>query len=217
MTTQWQRSTGDSDADCTDVPDMTGLEWYDDTAPLDGSGRWYRAVIRSEGADATIAAGQRAALTRYSRIAQSGTATCGLRAVDGALVCWPTVSPLPPGSELVKSIAGRAGKICALREDGVLACDSRLWLANAQRLDSTLPEASSPRVAPCNAVSGQFLRTRRIAHETAPVRRGQPESCLPDQGRSREWSARGERLRVASVAPVMLASRRSGVAQPGSR
>lgn len=113
---RWQRSATDSDADYTDLPDGTGVSWYDSSGPLDGSGRYYRAVLRSEGGDG-ITTATRTTLTGFTAIAMSNPSTCGIRNTDGALVCWgSTMLVRTEGAPYARLFAGR-GRICAFQAD----------------------------------------------------------------------------------------------------
>lgn len=114
---QWQRSASDVDANYTDLPDVTGTSWYDATAPLDGSGRFYRAVLHSDGGDG-VTRGTRATLTGFTALAMSDSSTCGIRNTDGALVCWgETTLVRTEGAPYTRLFSGRRS-ICAFQADG---------------------------------------------------------------------------------------------------
>jgi hypothetical protein len=59
ITLQWQRSGGDAESGYADLPGVTGSSATDTTAPADGSGRYYRAVVSAPGAASVTSAADR--------------------------------------------------------------------------------------------------------------------------------------------------------------
>ena len=74
ITYQWQRSSADSDADYSNIPGGTTDPYNDTTAPIDGSGRYFRCTVSS---------------TDASNSPQTSTSDRGYRFVTLAVVTQP--------------------------------------------------------------------------------------------------------------------------------
>jgi hypothetical protein len=130
---QWQRSADDADGAFADAPGVTGSIWFDDGAPLDGAGRYYRAIMTAAGAAPATTSAARGARWGFKQIALKGDDnTCALR-LDGALVCWGyrASQSLPAGAFAQLSRANTnnyPGPDCLLSAAGDLTCfDGSGW------------------------------------------------------------------------------------------
>ncbi len=122
--TQWQRSSGDADADYSDLPSVTGLDWYDENAPIDGTAHYYRALIETEGA-VGITTSARGRTRGFAEVVTIGNNMCGLLVTDRSLLCWGS-SPLAitQGAPFSKIFRGE-DRVCVLKEsDSHAVCRS---------------------------------------------------------------------------------------------
>ncbi|MDB4992725.1 MAG: hypothetical protein JWM74_157 [Myxococcaceae bacterium] len=120
---QWQRSAADSDGAYADVPGVTGSVWLDDTAPLTGATRYFRARMTADGAapaTTTAAPGARFAMTAV-QMSGARNLSCGLR-IDGDVGCWGESYKFPPGKYAQLAMSSGSGPDCALALDGHLVC-----------------------------------------------------------------------------------------------
>ncbi|MDB4992726.1 MAG: hemagglutinin, partial [Myxococcaceae bacterium] len=124
---QWQRSADDADGAFADAPGVTGSIWFDDGAPLDGAGRYYRAIMTAAGAAPATTSAARGARWGFKQIGlKRSDNACALR-LDGALVCWGNLGPQPLPSGVFAQLSrantnNYPGPDCLLSAAGDLTC-----------------------------------------------------------------------------------------------
>ena len=123
---QWQRSAGNRDADYSDLVDVAGSLWFDDTVPLEET-RTFRAALRADGATG-FTAGVSALVKRFKSVSVGSSQSCGIVS-DGKMICWGPngYGQAPPGfsTDSYRSVvASWANEVtCAIREDsGAVDC-----------------------------------------------------------------------------------------------
>jgi len=121
---QWQRSSGDNEANFADVPKMTGAVWYDETGPTTGVARYYRAKISFEGTEVFSKAVRVAGVFAMKEAEIFYDHGCGLR-TDGTLYCWGSDSSgrvgLRPTGTFARVAVG-SDHNCALSTAGTVSC-----------------------------------------------------------------------------------------------
>ena len=125
----WQRSPSGRDADFVDLPDVTGAIWFDDTGAPPAEARYYRAVMRADGAQG-VSAAVRAETIAFRRLSGGRFRTCGVR-TDARVICWgddflgspadaPTIDA--PSADGFKTFSAGVSAGCGVRDDDRVVC-----------------------------------------------------------------------------------------------
>ena len=119
LSIQWQRSAGPTDGAYSDLPNVTGRKWFDDTGPTDAV-RYYRARVEAP-IWADVAAPSRAASASargWERVVAWRGGRCGIRRSDSRIVCWGLLNstfPTSPTPDAFTDLASDGGALCGIR------------------------------------------------------------------------------------------------------
>jgi alpha-tubulin suppressor-like RCC1 family protein len=119
---QWQRSSGASDGGYSDLPDVTGREWLDDSGPATET-RFYRARASADWTEGESPAVSSPPIG-YKSVVVGYQHSCGIR-MDDKVVCWGQEGNRPvselPSADSFRSLAIERGT-CGVRLDGKVVC-----------------------------------------------------------------------------------------------
>jgi len=112
---QWQRSAGTTATAFADLPEVTGLAWFDTSAPSDGE-RHFRARSASPWAEEAVSTSGAARRTAWQKVAMASSLFCGIDQ-DGQLSCWQggTRTLAPTGVAYDEVVLGFPDGPCARR------------------------------------------------------------------------------------------------------
>jgi hypothetical protein len=121
---KWQRSSKDGDFGYSDLPGQTFTRGLDMAGPSDGSGRFYRAVVKFDGAEFNSPA-QRATAATFKSAQLFWDTGCGVRS-DDSVACWGSnngnmVQGIPAGLKAKKVVVG-SSHACAIKLDDTGVC-----------------------------------------------------------------------------------------------
>jgi alpha-tubulin suppressor-like RCC1 family protein len=125
ITYQWQRSSGSTDGDYSDLTGVTGASWFDSTAPP-GQQRFYRVVALADGATSGVSRAVSAVFPVRAIAIDAGPKSTCVIDTDSKLRCWGSndfgATPAGPSAESFKSLSVGGNTTCAIRTDDTVEC-----------------------------------------------------------------------------------------------
>jgi len=136
---QWQRSSDTTPTGFTDLPGVTGLSWYDRTAPT--TVRHFRARTASDWVEPAASASATASATRWKQVESAGLSQtfCGITH-ENRLMCWAyKYTYIEPTTTKYDRLVGAQGKMACARRmvDHTVDCWGPTAGAPAQLVLST--------------------------------------------------------------------------------
>jgi hypothetical protein len=152
LSIQWQRSAGPTDGAYSDLPNVTGRKWFDDTGPTDAV-RYYRARVEAP-IWADVAAPSRAVSASargWARVVGWRGGGCGIRRSDSRIVCWgygDSTFPTSPTPDAFAELTSNGLALCGIRaSDRKVLC----WGQNAWGETPPGPSTNSYRAVAIGA------------------------------------------------------------------